>query len=629
MESLINRTDIFSFFLILSLFFLFISINLIISKKFNIEYYKTSILGLLTMFFIIIGGRFFTFELKDWDVFINSGVLPENKKITVIGAIVFGTLGFLLCKKLLGIKYFLLDSLAIPVLLTMAIQRLGCLFAGCCSGIITYSDLGIQYSPYTSAHYFCFKNGTLANHESYTLPLHPVPLYLICICIFSAIIVYFVKNKFKGKGNLFLLSLSLFIIGRFLTEFVREPLSEGIVGNYWFGLKILQWILLCATIFLGFIIYYREKFVGLKKISTNKLKEKADYLSPFKGLLILILTLMILLISINFFTKPEFNALLMFLSLSGIHLLLEIAKKSSKFYSSLPKIATIAFVLIFLPITAQVSFENLKDITKYNADVSVGKSSFSFNHRHEQYSWTTRTYIDCNGNPDTIIGYNNPEVIRHNIHVQAFGLKLNNKIAKDKEVYLYLNYIFGYDKYDNNNNNPTIMDGLTKEYYYNFEPGIGYNGKYFGFESKINYGRIRKPDLYDSIKKEPLSAGKPSIIMSYPAFSIRIGELKEAFVDIRAGSSRYGLNSMYYPILIGIGTGFRKNDNSILRINYGSYQSRYKFNHTLEIYAGKKYRDFKTDINIVFPFSIIGAGPYFSISAQYTIHGDWLRKNFF
>jgi phosphatidylglycerol:prolipoprotein diacylglycerol transferase len=103
----------------------------------------------------------------------------------------------------------LFDLAAIYVPLCQSIARLGCVTAGCCSGIATHSIFAVTY---TNLH-------TLA---PYNIAIHPTQLYSsFLLFIIFLFMNFFAQHRFIKNGQLFCIYLSLAAFERFLVDFWR------------------------------------------------------------------------------------------------------------------------------------------------------------------------------------------------------------------------------------------------------------------------------------------------------------------------------------------------------------------------------------------------------------------------
>jgi phosphatidylglycerol:prolipoprotein diacylglycerol transferase len=140
--------------------------------------------------------------------------------------------------------YPMLDVMAITTCLVHAFGRLGCFMAGCCYGIPTTSALGVTFT-----HEACFA-------EPLGTPLHPTQLYEAGYIVAVMIVLLFLRDRRKFKGQLFLLYLMLYAVGRFVIEYFRGDLQRGfIVENI-----ISHSQLIAILVFLCVLFIYVKKY---------------------------------------------------------------------------------------------------------------------------------------------------------------------------------------------------------------------------------------------------------------------------------------------------------------------------------------------------------------------------------
>lgn len=111
----------------------------------------------------------------------------------------------------------MLDVIAVVTCIVHAFGRLGCFMAGCCYGIPTDSFFGVVFS------------NPACQAEPLNTPLHPTQLYeasFIFLLLFSLLIL---KRKKQFDGQLFLLYLIVYAIGRGVIELFRGDLQRGFV----------------------------------------------------------------------------------------------------------------------------------------------------------------------------------------------------------------------------------------------------------------------------------------------------------------------------------------------------------------------------------------------------------------
>ncbi|MEI8203221.1 MAG: prolipoprotein diacylglyceryl transferase family protein, partial [Bacteroidota bacterium] len=472
--------------------------------------------------------------------------------ITILGALSFGPIGMLIGKRILRIKESLLDGLAIPILFSMAIQRMGCLFAGCCGGVMTNSDFGVSYAPFTTAHRFCAEHGTLDTLSSYTPALHPVPLYLLAVCVISSLIIYKTKLLFKAEGSRFIAAIVLFLLGRSIVEFWREPLTEGMVGDLVAGLKEVQWLLIGSSLVLLMVIYYREKHIRSKKVINTEVPFKRSKISLSNGLMVL-LCFATIFISINsFYTPAELTAIILFSAISFCFYVVEYSKLYFPYYKFISNSIVTLLIVLFLPIMAQVSYDNSGDTAFTYNEISIGNQVGLFQHYHQEAIET-----GCN-----TYSYNSK--YEHDIYASALGFARYYNYGFLNRFYFKINAAVALD----HSNDPLEIDGKRSTYLMSVNPLLGLDTRYFGMNIQATFGNLHKQDVKTGEQPFSLTAGSPEFIFTIPSANFRFGSMK-TFGVLLIGPNNFGLNTNLYPIMLGLGSGNGKNDGSYFRFNIG------------------------------------------------------------
>lgn len=133
--------------------------------------------------------------------------------------------------------YRMLDVMAITTCLVHAFGRLGCFFAGCCYGKPTDSAAGVIFT-----HESCFA-------EPLHTPLHPTQLYEAGYILVVMIVLLVLRNRRRFYGQLFLLYIMLYAVGRFVIEYFRGDIQRGFILD-----QILSHSQLIALIVFLFVL---------------------------------------------------------------------------------------------------------------------------------------------------------------------------------------------------------------------------------------------------------------------------------------------------------------------------------------------------------------------------------------
>jgi phosphatidylglycerol:prolipoprotein diacylglycerol transferase len=111
----------------------------------------------------------------------------------------------------------MMDRLAIAGLIVHSMGRMGCFFAGCCYGLPTDLAWGVTFTDEVS------------QAEPLHTALHPTQLYesfyLLCILAF----LFLFKKYQRFQGQLFMIYLMLYAVGRGVIEIFRGDLRRGFI----------------------------------------------------------------------------------------------------------------------------------------------------------------------------------------------------------------------------------------------------------------------------------------------------------------------------------------------------------------------------------------------------------------
>ncbi|MCX6231950.1 MAG: prolipoprotein diacylglyceryl transferase [Bacteroidetes bacterium] len=356
-------------------------------KKYSMEAY--TLIYASAIIFLIIGTKIFTYTPDQWKIIFRTFNFPFTSSNTILGGIFGGIIGIWIARKLIRFPYPVLDSFAVALPLAMAIQRIGCLLVGCCYGTPTTLPWAISYSSSSLPYFMHLKSGLIDATSIHSAPVHPNQLYQIVLCLIIAIIIWKLKNKVKTPGNLFFISVVLYLTARFFIEFWRDPVTNGIAGNTWFALKLVQWGIITGIAFMLLFIVLRARKYKVSIIIPDKLQNPLWYfimLCLFAG------------ISRNWFTKTEFFFIEFVLIPTTIYQLHAIFSSSSgiikfrKIYAY-----TLSIILLFNGgVTAQKIYLGLfNDSTSRNVfhDISISYGYAEYSHYHMHPYWNPPYYV--------------------------------------------------------------------------------------------------------------------------------------------------------------------------------------------------------------------------------------------
>ncbi|MEN8696484.1 MAG: prolipoprotein diacylglyceryl transferase [Bacteroidia bacterium] len=188
------------------------------SKKYGTDADKLSSLFIWVIVAAFLGGKLFFF-LEDINKYISD---PSAIKRAMGGGFVFyGSLIFAiptivwwLRKEKIPVRPFL-DILAFIGPVVHSFGRVGCFLAGCCHGKVCDSWMGVTFSNPDSLA--AIKNQSL----------YPTQLFDIVVNLTILGVIFLVQKKQKFDGQLFLIYLMMYAVGRSIVEMYRGDDARG------------------------------------------------------------------------------------------------------------------------------------------------------------------------------------------------------------------------------------------------------------------------------------------------------------------------------------------------------------------------------------------------------------------
>lgn len=223
-------------------------------KQFGIS---KDIVGSIILYLIIagiVGGKiFFYFEDPSY-YFANPGNMLKSFGS---GFVFYGSLLFAIPTMIyLFRKYKLptlemLDIMAVTTCITHACGRLGCFFAGCCHGLPHHGFLSVTFTdPACSA-------------DPLNTPLYPTQLFSVFMILSILGILLFVKKYRQFNGQLFLIYLATYAVGRSIIEIFRGDIERGfIIKNIISHSQFISIIIITGVVFFYFFLKKRQKKIA-------------------------------------------------------------------------------------------------------------------------------------------------------------------------------------------------------------------------------------------------------------------------------------------------------------------------------------------------------------------------------
>ena len=222
-------------------------------KTFGTSIDQTNNLFIFIVIAAVVGGKAFLF-FENPSLYINN---PE-RFFSGRGFVFYGSFLFAIPTMLWFFKKHsiptlgMLDIMAIVTCIVHAFGRLGCFMAGCCHGAPTDLAWGVVFT------------NPVCQADPLHTPLHPTQLLESGYIFIVMVVLLFLKNRKSFDGQLFILYLILYAIGRFVLEFLRG--DEG-RGSIWDGMLSNSQVIVLLIIPVA--SYYYVKFNRKSKLPKN------------------------------------------------------------------------------------------------------------------------------------------------------------------------------------------------------------------------------------------------------------------------------------------------------------------------------------------------------------------------
>lgn len=221
------------------------------AKKMEIDKNKIADLFLYIIVAAFIGGKVF-FYFEDPSDF--SKLLPTGSGFVFYGSLLFAipTLIWFLRKNKIPIYPFL-DVIAICGAFAQGFGKMGCLMSGCCHGLVCKTGWGITFTnPESSA-------------DPLNVPLYPTQIYDIVLLFSILAFLFWLRNRKQFHGQMFLLYVIFYAIGRSITEIFRGDEARGfIIENILSHSQFISIFIIATALY--FYFSWRKKYAVSKSI---------------------------------------------------------------------------------------------------------------------------------------------------------------------------------------------------------------------------------------------------------------------------------------------------------------------------------------------------------------------------
>jgi phosphatidylglycerol:prolipoprotein diacylglycerol transferase len=474
--------------------------------------------------FFIVGTQIVKFSASDWQRVLQFKELQATAGRSVLGGILLVVPGIFLAKYLLRFRYSVMDAFAMAIPVGMAVQRFGCLLAGCCYGTPTTVPWGIHYGSNSLAYHQHLEGNLIPAYSTQSLLIHPIALYEILGCLIAIVLLYHIRKFITVSGNLFLTSLGLYLLIRFITEFFRAITLGNKLQD---GLTLVQLVILIVLQVIIFLILLRErKFKGRMPAVEKTVSDKYA-LIYFLGLAFLFS------IVSKWMTQLEivaFNLVMLpTLFFIGWYLFKSITVPTMRLNTVLMMIGSLmlmsqTFSKRVAPDSTQYSY------TVIGLGVSTTKSNFEFKDFYTQIQTVTST--DCNGNPITTTGpvqLSAKHEIQESASISGAGfMRVDNK--RDDKILQY-----GVDAYWGSIKETS--DGIEIEDIpvFGVRPFFQHDWKLMGFGLGLHMGNLGNFRAPESNSQSVNSSFILKKMNAFPSAYFRIGYLNKVFGEVKVG----------------------------------------------------------------------------------------------
>ncbi|TGE14064.1 prolipoprotein diacylglyceryl transferase family protein [Hymenobacter elongatus] len=205
---------------------------------------------------LILGTKLITLSWLDWQHLLQPAAGHGTAQRSVLGGMLGAVVGIAVLRRWLGFGRDVFDAFALPFVLGLAVQGVGCWLVGCCFGVATTGPGAVVYAPGTLPFLAQVAQGHIPATAAHTLPLHAVQLYQILLCLGIGAVLGLTRRQPWPAGSRLVLTFGLYAAGRFGLEFWRDPLGDVLGAGDWLGLKPVQVaLLLAASGLLGYFFH--------------------------------------------------------------------------------------------------------------------------------------------------------------------------------------------------------------------------------------------------------------------------------------------------------------------------------------------------------------------------------------
>jgi phosphatidylglycerol:prolipoprotein diacylglycerol transferase len=224
-------------------------------KRYNISFDTSQTLFLIIFIGAFLGGKVFFFFENPSYYMENPSALWGSRGFVFYGSFIFSVTGILVFFKIKGLPILkMLDIIALTTGLVHVFGRMGCFMAGCCYGIPTESSYGVVFRDANSLARPLDTN------------LHPTQLYSVLLITLILATIVLLRRKQRFHGQLFLVYLMFYSVGRSIIEIFRGDLSRGfIIDNLLSHSQFISLLILIFSVFFYIKLGKKEPITTVKE----------------------------------------------------------------------------------------------------------------------------------------------------------------------------------------------------------------------------------------------------------------------------------------------------------------------------------------------------------------------------
>ena len=223
-------------------------------RELGLTFDQANMLFLCIFVAAFVGGKFFLF-LEDASYYQDH----PRSLLTGRGFVFYGSFLFTIPTMLWYFKanklpvFKMLDIMAITTCLVHAFGRLGCFLAGCCYGKPTDLFFGIVFTD------------PACQAEPLNTPLFPTQVLEAAYIFILAIVLWKIRDRRSFYGQLFLLYIFFYAVGRSILEIFRGDSERGyVIGNYISHSQLIAFILILVVLYFYKAWSVKNKVVRIK-----------------------------------------------------------------------------------------------------------------------------------------------------------------------------------------------------------------------------------------------------------------------------------------------------------------------------------------------------------------------------